>query len=860
MRIGGAFALHVGCLLLSATATAIATAQPIVPNLNDGVPIHVRETAGIDRVAEPVTFGVPIAESDDVHDVSRLVVLDPDGKRVAAQFRVLERWRASPHDDAHPIKWVLVDLQMDVLANSGVAYQLRTKSSLVTKAEKKKPKSPRLTAKKKGGRFDVDTGAAKIALSTTRASFLDGMRFDYDGDGKVEGNEVVIDGANAPGFVLTDRFGVEYASVHHPLAVVIEENGPLRKVIRVDGRHAPAEPTAGIGRDFLRFTTRYTFLAGKPWIKVQHTLKNDYLTDPLGAIGFESYTLPLRLRAGNSSNPTFRGSFGLGDGTSFSQAGALRLYQDSDGGPKWNQAPNTTFSGFRVLDSGAPGEGAILAQGGQAAGWASVGAGDRGVMIVMPDFFENFPKGFAFDGEDELRFDVFPAETASFFWLDDAQQKTTEFTIVPWRTKGSGEFDAEAVARRIENPLRPFIEPEYMRRSKAWGDHGSLDDPPQSDVTLLTYDASKLNELYQQAFQRSSYAFGWSDFGELIWAKSTHTTGSPRNKLSYFDRFAINGSTAAFRMSELFAMHSRDLRTYHIGGFDFDEFPNVSLYEGIPAPGSIDKLGRNTIPTALAPHKSGIPSTGKGWNGFDIEHMTVDDLYEYYLLTGDPVSYESLVSIGEAMRTWPFYIPNDPVGSSRGVGWSLRAMIRIWRVTGDENILQLADLFVSITDQTYNKSTPSPVTGEVYHWVTRYLPSAHHIEEAEFDIPWQLATVIHGMLLHHRETGDETGKLVALDVADYLVEDCWSTSTLSMHEAVACDDESIINPKPDNSGVNTWIPSALAIAYRHEPRVEYLGMAQTMYNSVPSLQAWNSYYGFGMYHWWHDYRSLLLGG
>lgn len=857
MRLGGAFALLVA--LLCFVASTGARAQGVTPNLMDGVAIHVRESAGVDRVAEPATFGVPIAESDAIRSVSELVVLDPDGKRVPAQFRVLERWRGSPHDEDRKIKWVLVDLQIDIAANSTVAYTLRNKASLTKKSELKKPKAPRLTLKKKSGRYDLDTGSAKVVMSTSRANFLDAVRVDLDGDGKVESSEIVLDGGNSPGFVLTDRFGVEYASVFHDLSVVVEESGPLRKVIRVDGRHAPEDPVAGIGRDFLRFTTRYTFYAGKSWFRVQHTLKNDYLTDPLGAIGFESYTLPLKLRAGSDSNPTFRGSFGLGDGTSVSQAGALRLYQDSDGGPKWNLAPNTTFSGFQVLDSKNAGQGTVVAVGAQAAGWASVGDGDRGVMVVMRDFFENFPKGFTFDGDDELRFDVFPAETASFFWLDDAQQKTTEFAIAPWRKKGVGEFDAESMARQLDDPLHPYIEPEYMRRSKAWGDHGSLDDPPQEDTTLHTYDASKLNEMYQQAFQRSNYAFGWSDFGEFFWAKSTHTTGSPRNRLSYFDRFAINGSLAAFRANELFAMHSRDLRTYHIGGFDFDDFPQVSLYEGIPAPGSIDKLGRNTLPSSLAPHKSGIPSSGKGWNGFDIEHMTVDDLYEYYLLTGDPVSYDSLVSIGQAMRTWPFYIPNDPVGSSRGVGWSLRAMIRIWRVTGDENILQLADMFVSITDQTYNKSTPSPLTGEVYHWVTRYLPSAHHIEEAEFDIPWQLATVIHGMLLHHRETGDDTGKNVALDVADYLVEDCWNTTTLSMHEAVACDDEAIINPKLDNTGVNTWIPSALAIAYRYEPRVEYLGYAQTMYNSVPTLQAWNSYYGFGMYHWWHDYRSLLLG-
>jgi hypothetical protein len=482
--------------------------------------------------------------------------------------------------------------------------------------------------------------------------------------------------------------------------------------------------------------------------------------------------------------------------------------------------------------------------------------GSRGLMIVMRDFFENFPKGFAFDGNRELRFDVFPAETTSFFWLDDAQQKTTEFTLLPY---GKHDPDFAAFAKRVANPLHPYIDPVYMRTAKAWADHGSLDDPPQDDATLHTYDANKLNDIYQQAFARTNYTFGWSEFGEYIWAKNTHTTGSPRNKLSYFDRFAVNGSPAAFRQNELFALHSRDIRTYHIRGFDADEQPNAFLWEGLPHPIALNKLGRNTIPTSLAPHKQGIPSTGKGWNGFDIEHMVVDDLYEYYLLSGDPVSYDSLVSIGQAMRTWPIYEPYDPVGSSRAIGWTLRAMLRAWRVTGDERLLALSDLLVHVVDTTYNKSA-SPVTGETYHWVTRFQPSASHIATDDHDIPWQLATVVHGMLLHHRETGSETSRTIALDICDYMVDHCWDPVKQTMHEAVACDDDSIINPKPDNTGVNTWIPSALAIAYRHEPRVEYLGYAQVMYNSVPILQSWNSYYGWGLYHWWHDYRSLILEG
>ncbi len=847
---------------------AVAWAEDVTsPSLQSGVALFVRESAGLERVAEPATFGVPIAEYDSIYSTQELAVVDADGKPLLAQFRVLQRWGGAPSDETLPIRWVLIDLQITVPANTLASLTL-TKAANVLKPQKgKKSKGPRLDLKAKKADYTIDTKGARFVLSREKASFLEAIRADINHDGKLSSNENVLDGFEAPGFVLTDRQGVQYTTAGNDFAMTVEETGPLRTVIRVDGRHAPVtvdDVPAGIGRDFFRFTTRYTFYAGKAYVRVQHSLQNDYLDAPLGAMGFESYTLPLKLRSatkGSASSPTFRGGFGLGDGTTFSQPGPLRLYQDSDGGTNWAAAPNTTFQGFRVLDSADPtnSNAAIVASGAQAAGYAVAGDEHRGIVVVMRDFFENFPKGFSFDGDRTLNFDIFPSETASFFWLDDAQQKTTEFLIAPYAADDKHPFDPAVLARDFDHPLHPFIDPEYMRRSKAWGDQGDLDDPPQDDLALIAYDVTKQNDMYTQAFARSNFAFGWSDFGEYYWAKSTHTTGSPRNKLTYFDRFAINGSEAGFRVNELFAMHSRDLRTYHIRGFDKDQHPQANLWEGIPSPVSVDKLGRDQIPAGLAANKAGIPSSGHGWNGFDIEHLVADDLYEYYLLTGDPVSYDALVSMGQAMRTWPVYTIGHPVGSSRGIGWFLRAVLRIYRVTGDPRILDIANQLVAVVDSTYNKSTPSPVTGDVYHWVTRFPPNASHIADAEYDVPWQLAIVIHGMLMHHRDTGSTVSRQIALDVADYLVDFCWDPVKGTIHESLAVDDPSDHLPKPDNTGVNTWIPSAFAVAYRQYPRVEYLGYAQIMYNSIPNLQSWNTYYGWGLYHWWHDYRALILG-
>lgn len=830
------------CLALTLAAAAPASGAEF--SLDDGIPFIVREHAGLERVKDPVTFGFPLAADDDVRSVDGLVVEAPSGSLIPAQFRVLQRYAGGPDAKQEAIRWVLVDAQVDVAAGQDATYLVRKREN-----GEALPKPPKLKVKKKKSNYIVETGTAIFELNGKTMNFLSRLNADLNGDGKVTKKEKLIANPAGAGFVLADRLGAEYGSARGSVTLTVEEQGPMRTVIRADGLHEPLVDGGGIGRDFFQYRTRFFFYAGKPYVRVLHTLRNAYLDAPLGNIGFESYVMTTSL-AGSGTGGTYSATFGLDADAAFSADGPARLYQDSDGGAKWNLGENTTFQGFRVYGD----DDSVLASGLQANGSMYVGTGTRGISLAMRDFFQNYPKAFELGPDGRISFHIFPAETASFHWLDDGQQKTTDFLVCAHGKKGP---DPTAVVGAFLDPLRPFAHPDWTRASKAWGDQGDLDDPPQSDAVLANYEDGAWAGQLTNGFNQSSFAFGWSTWGEPIWAKNTHTTGSPRNKLTYFDKFALVGQYSSFRVSESFALHSRDIRTYHIDGFTQEAHPTAVLWEGLPPwQFSPDKIGRDALDSALAPHKAGIPVSGHGWNGFDIEHMVADDLYEYYLLTGDPVTLDSLREMGEVMRTWPIYDPTESPGTTRGTGWGLRALVKIWQVTGDERVLHSANALVTAIKNTYGNA-PSPLTGLVYHYITRNAPHPNHIADAEYDLPWQLATVIHGMLLHHRETGSADSRAIALDVADYLVDYGWSGAF--MHEAMSCDDHNNLNPMDDNAGINTWIPSALALAFRQEARPEYLYIAQTMYNSVPSLTQWNTYNGSGIYHWWHNYRSLILG-
>jgi len=835
--------------LLVTSPIVEAGSQVAKLKLKNGIAVHVPEVATITRTADPVTFAFPLRKKDKIKSVDKLMVVDANGDPVSSQMRVTQRWMGGVEDPKKAIRWVLVDIQVDVAADAEATYTVKKK-----KKADVIPDAPTLDVTSDAQGVHVDTGSAKYRLSATTSNFLDLVMADLDGDGVVEDGEKLIDQPANAGFVLTDRFGATYSSADSPVTLMIEEQGPLRTVVRADGLHEPTTPGGGINRDFFQYRTRYTFYAGKPYVRVQHTLRNAYLDDPLGDMGFEGYTLHTSLASGaNAGGPAFHTRFGVDDGQQFITAGGASLYQDSDGGDQWDDSPDTTFRGFSIDDTGAT----QLATGDQAAGYMHVRSGQLGLTMAMADFFENFPKRFAYDGASGLEFDIFPEEFGTWHYLEDGQQKTTDFYVIPVWPGGPG-FSAEVTRR--DSPLHPYADPEWTRQTKAWADHGDLDTVDDLEA-WRTRDDEVLAGVYSKAFQLNSYAFGWSEFGELTWAKSTHTTGSPRNRLSYFQRFVLTGSYSNFRVNELFALHSRDIRRYHIDGFSMEVRPDTAMWDGLPIwSHSDDQLGRDSLDPALDPHRDGIPYGGHGWNGFDIEHMVADDLYEHYVLTGDHVTLDSLKDMGEVMRAWPVYSLTKAPGSTRGVGWGLRALVKVWQATGDERFRKSADDLVRSVYETYGKRSESPITGIRYAYVTRYPPHANHIADEDYELPWQLAVAVHGMLLHHAETGSKQSAKIARDISNYMVKYCWNG--VAMDEALFVDDHSYVNHKGDNTGVNTWIPSALALAWRDSKKdKKFLNIAKKMVESIP--QNWlnpNDYLGYGLQHWWMSYKVIVETG
>ena len=153
------FALSTLGVVLAAALSTMAAESP------SDVVLTVRETAGVARLGEPVTSGVPLPR-DVLSDASGLRLCGPNGQEVPAQFRVTGRWLPGKS-----IRWVLVDFQTDCDAGQERTYTLTTGTPSAATPEV--PRPVRVTEEPE--RYVVDTGTARFVLGRQSFSLFESV-------------------------------------------------------------------------------------------------------------------------------------------------------------------------------------------------------------------------------------------------------------------------------------------------------------------------------------------------------------------------------------------------------------------------------------------------------------------------------------------------------------------------------------------------------------------------------------------------------------------------------------------------------------------------------------------------------------
>ncbi|MFF4565295.1 Tat pathway signal sequence domain protein [Streptomyces sp. NPDC001435] len=280
------------------------------------------------------------------------------------------------------------------------------------------PQSPdkKVTVDRSGGTVDVSTGVITVRIGTSGATLVKSVT-----RGSTEiarnGRLVLLRGPEIEdedqGTVKTERFDGAIASV------TVEQDGPVRAVVRIDGKHRKGD------RSWLPFSIRLYFYAGADSFRMVHTITYDGTQEPGKASGDfvrglgVRFTVPMRdaaydrhIRIGGEGTGLLReavqGITGLrrdpGAAVQAAQYAGRRLPDPATWDqrvttrlqyiPQWGDYTLSQLSadGFTVRKRTRKGYGWIAAGGGgRASGFGYVGGASGGFSFGLRDFWEKFP-------------------------------------------------------------------------------------------------------------------------------------------------------------------------------------------------------------------------------------------------------------------------------------------------------------------------------------------------------------------------------------------------------------------------------------------------------------------------------------
>lgn len=366
----------------------------------------------------PLTFGVPFADGD-LERGAPVRVVDEDGKVLPTQTECLSTW----HRDLKYVKWLLVDIQADL---DGEAGGLFLEYGNVEPAPQ--PEQP-VRVEERGGYLNVDTGVLTFSLRTAFDAWRQPRNPDVFASCRVQGQDGWLDvfrGKPGPFLYMMDQHGNDYDSCTAGPApkVVVEEAGPLRTCVRIQGYHAMAQ-----GQRFCPYTLRIHFFAGKREVRICHTFVYDQEPHDveLAAVGM---MFPLDLGG------DLRAAVGGADATHWAENWEEMAFLQSD---------DLNYTVVR--------DGEHFAGGEKGGGWASLSGNRGGVAVVVKDCWQEYPKGFVLN-PDGIDVQIWPAscgETLTF--TTPFEEPALSFTGSDGKPiRGEGEI----VRLLAEHPTAPL--------------------------------------------------------------------------------------------------------------------------------------------------------------------------------------------------------------------------------------------------------------------------------------------------------------------------------------------------------------------------------------------------------------------
>jgi hypothetical protein len=153
-----------------------------------------------------------------------------------------------------------------------------------------------------------------------------------------------------------------------------------------------------------------------------------------------------------------------------------------------------------------------------------------------------------------------------------------------------------------------------------------------------------------------------------------------------------------------------------------------------------------------------------GFSALDYEHFSVDLLYDFFWLTGDPLAHAELVRAGEGLQR---LLEGAPFLTSRGEGWCLQGGVAIARATGDRELL------AALLERARSRILPLLQGPDAPVAIAQPPHRAAFGSGEAFDAPWQMAALVHGLHALHGATGAADVAAAAVCTAHIMADAGW---------------------------------------------------------------------------------------
>ena len=620
------------------------------------VPVQLLEESGVARSAAAIRFGFPMPQGA-LYDCAKMRVLTPEADEVPAQFTPTAFW---PDDS---LKWVLIDFTVSLEPKREKTCVVEFGSDV-----KRAPMASGLRCEQDAERVTVTTGPLKASIDKRRFNVLRAVWLDRDRDGKFADRARAI-ASSEDGVRLVNENGKAFVlSAQTPSSVLIEERGPKRIVVRVEGDYAAAD-----GERYMSYITRLTFRDQSSAIGIAHTHVNAYVKTEFTDITSLGMQFSL---AGDVSDAVV----GVPDGGDAITVAPWRPEKDVRRALfQWDDQRLVMTSREAPLSGHSPGVVILNRKAG-------------GVGLAVTDFWQRWPKGITVS-DRELSVQFLPPHPNETFGTDLPHYLRFPFVEGKYRFKWGMSFterivldvgaslSLEELNAETNEPVVPVLPAQWYARTRALGDLA-----PPTAKQFAAWD-----RLVEDGFRRhlvrkeQSREYGYLNYGDW-YGERGRNWGNNEYDLAHglFYQFLRTGDRKLFRWALTAARHQADVDCVHA-------YPDP-YYVGANHQHSIGHTGTWSQRPQHATWSHRYDSHTDARNG----HTWAEGMLEAWHLTGDARVMEAALGLGEHIA-WGMSRRFTKLGShERTAGWSLAAIMALYRATGDQLYLEAAERIAAV--------------------------------------------------------------------------------------------------------------------------------------------------------------------